>query len=217
MSVNVVSQPVLSKKKFLGLSRISWWSFFGTLFITNVSAFFHFIFELSGYNKVVALFGSVNESTWEHLKFYFWAGLLWSLIEYAYIRKDAKNFWFAKAVALWITPLLICIAFYGYLQYTLPRYGKGFLFLDITTGVIGVVVAQMVASYLMQRSTVEIKWSRFTPILIGILLVSFSLFTYFPPKIFLFEDYMGYKYEGQYGILDDYTDYQFFNREDKTE
>ncbi len=47
------------------------------------------------------------------------------------------------------------------------------------------------------------------------LLLSFSLFTYFPPKVFLFENYRCYKYTGEYGILDDYEPYRIFRQPDE--
>lgn len=201
-----VSSNTTAQQKIFGMSRISWWSVLGTFFITFFSAPFHFIHELSNYNRAVAFFGSVNESTWEHLKFYFWAGCLWALIEYAYKRNEVNNFWVARAAAFWITPIVICAVFYGYLSYTLPRYGSGFLWADIGSGIIAVIVAQIVASHLLQQPPVADRWRRLAPALIGILLVANSLFTYFPPKFFLFEDYNGYEYAGKYGILE-YEDY----------
>ena len=44
------------------------------------------------------------------------------------------------------------------------------------------------------------------------LLVAFSLFTYFPPRFFLFENYLCYEYTGEYGILSDYEPYRMFRK-----
>jgi hypothetical protein len=33
---------------------------------------------------------------------------------------------------------------------------------------------------------------------------------WFQPRIFLYEDFLGYEYTGQFGILDDYTNYLIF-------
>lgn len=38
------------------------------LVIAALGALLHFLYELSGCNKVVAIFAAVNESTWEHIK-----------------------------------------------------------------------------------------------------------------------------------------------------
>ena len=53
----------------------------------------HFVYELSGFNWFAALFGSVNESTWEHLKLFFWPGLVCALVEHAFVKDYANNCW----------------------------------------------------------------------------------------------------------------------------
>ncbi len=186
------------------------WEITGIFFINLLGGFLHFAFELSGFQRWVAFFASVNESTWEHLKFYFWAGILWALIEYTYVRKEANNYIFAKAMGALVTPIFICISFYGYLAYALPRYGGGFLWADIGTGVIGVIIGQMVSSYFLQSDQFAIQRRNIGAVVMVVLLAMFSTFTYFPPEVRLFEDYWGYEYKGQYGILDDYSEYLIF-------
>ena len=46
-----------------------------------------------------------------------------------------------------------------------------------------------------------------------VMLAMFSTFTYYPPKFFLFENYFGYEYSGEYGILEDYEPYRVFRKE----
>ncbi|MEM7331733.1 MAG: DUF6512 family protein [Chloroflexota bacterium] len=190
--------------------KIMTWEITGIFFTNIVGGSLHFAFELSNYNRAVAFFASVNESTWEHLKFYFWAALLWALIEYTYVKNDARNYSFAKGMNLLITPLVICATFYGYLAFTLPIYGKGFLAADIATGVIGVIVGHIISSYYMQRENLGISLRNRGLAIIAVLTIMFSTFTYFPPQFFLFENYNGYEYQGEYGILDEYT--PFFDR-----
>ena len=42
----------------------------------------------------------------------------------------------------------------------------------------------------------------------------FATFSYFPPKVFLFENFFCYQYTGEYGILDDYGPYRVFVKMD---
>ena len=135
-----MSSEATERKTWLGMSKIAWWSLMGIFFINILGGAFHFVFELSGFWPPAALFASVNESTWEHLKFYFWSGLLWALIEYTYVRKEANNYWFAHAIGLLVTSVVVSIAFYAYLGVAIPKLGGGFLAADISTGVIGVIV-----------------------------------------------------------------------------
>lgn len=185
--------------------KIAAWETGGIFFTNVVGGALHFAFELSNYARPMAFFASVNESTWEHLKFYFWAGLLWTLIEYTYVKDEANNYIFGKALKLLVTPIVISLLFYGYLAIALPIYGSGFLVADISTGVIGVIVGHLVSSYFLQREPLGNRLRNLGLATITILTVMFATFTYFPPKYFLFEDYMGYEYTGQFGILDEYS------------
>ena len=90
------------------------------LIIWEVGSFFwvmlagsalHFSFELSEFWTPLAIFSSVNESTWEHLKMYFWPGLIYALIQYTYTRDIANNYWLAKLISLIATPIAIFFMF----------------------------------------------------------------------------------------------------------
>ncbi len=190
--------------------RIALWEIGGILFINAVGGFLHFAFELSGYTKFVALFASVNESTWEHLKFYFWAGLLFALIEYTYVKDEANNFVFAKGLSLLVTPIAVAITFYTYVGVVVPLNGKGTYLGAVLTGVVGVIISQMVSSYYLQKRPLGRSYTYISLGIILALTIMFSSFTYFPPKMFLFEDFFGYEYTGQFGILEDYEPYKVF-------
>jgi len=88
------------------LRRILIFHILGAIFTIILGSFFHFIYELSGFFKPVALIGAVNESTWEHLKIGFWPAFLFTTIEYFAYGKKNKNFCFAKAINLYAIPLL---------------------------------------------------------------------------------------------------------------
>ncbi|CAB5095417.1 hypothetical protein D3OALGA1CA_1174 [Olavius algarvensis associated proteobacterium Delta 3] len=86
----------------------------GIIFIFFAGSAFHFIYEWSGYRKIVALFGAVHESTWEHLKLAFWPDLLVALKEYPSIGDKMNNFWVGKSIGLFAMPVLIVMIFYSY-------------------------------------------------------------------------------------------------------
>lgn len=202
--------PPAKQRTFLGMSRVAWWALGGIFVINTIGAAFHFVFELSNFWTPAALFASVNESTWEHLKFYFWAGLFWAIVWYTYGRQDANNFWFGQSMGLLVTPIVLSVSFYAYLGVVLPRVGKGNLAADISTGVLGVIVGQIVTSKILQMPPIKPRITRIGVTVLFIMIAMFSTFTYFPPKMFLFENFAGYEYSGEYGILDDYTPYLIF-------
>ncbi len=191
--------------------QIAVWEIVGLLFIVLVGSFLHFVYELSGFAPAAAVFGSVNESTWEHLKLFFWPGLVFALVQHAYIRSDVNNFWIAKAVALLLTPIGVIASFYFYLGIALPIYGEGFLWADIGTGVVGVALGQWASHRLLTSDPLNRRWLRLAAWgSIGVLTVAMVLFTWVTPRLFLFENFFGYEYSGEFGILDDYTPYLIF-------
>lgn len=180
-------------------------------FVINVFAgALHFAFELSGFYEPIAVFASVNESTFEHLKLYFWPGLVFTLIQHAYVKGKVNNYWWGKGLALLVTPLTVILAFYFYLGLVLPIDGEGTLIGTLITGFVGVAAGNIVA-YRILTSPERGRHYRFAGwAIIGVLTVLMATSAWITPEFFLYEDFFGYEYTGQYGILEDYTDYLVF-------
>ena len=193
--------------------RLILWEVGSFFWVALAGSALHFAFELSEFWKPLALFSSVNESTWEHLKMYFWPGLIVALVQYTYTRDISNNYWLAKFISLIVTPLGIIISYYGYLSITLPLFGTGFFMMDLMTMVIGLSCGSIAAYKTMM--TPKIKGLPKKYIFSGYLLLvmMFATFTYFPPEIFLFENFFGYEYKGEYGILENYEPYRVFKRD----
>jgi hypothetical protein len=173
------------------------WEIAGAVFIIGFGSVMHFFFEWSGYWGPMSFFSPVNESTWEHFKMAFWPSVIWALIELPFIRKYTRNFAIAKAAGILAMPLIISALFYGYLAVI----GEDILIADILLFIVAVIVGQWLSMYLLTRPAIEIPWLRGLALgVLAVMLVAFSLFTYFPPQNFIFEHIDS----GQYGILLDY-------------
>ena len=85
----------------------------GIIFISVFGTIFHFLYDLSNHNKVIGLFSSVNESTWEHIKILLTPTFIWSLID-GFIYGDGVNYFFAKSISLLFIIISIPLLFYGY-------------------------------------------------------------------------------------------------------
>jgi hypothetical protein len=185
----------------------------GGFFVINVGAgLLHLAYELSGFAEPVAIFGSVNESTFEHLKLYYWPALAYALVQHAYTRHKVNNFWWGKGVAIIATPIVLMLAYYSYLGVVLPMYGQGFLWANIGTGALGVLAGNVLAYRIMTGPDMGRRLR-----LIGIgLIVAYGIAAataaWFPPQFFLYENFFGYEYTGEFGFLDDYSDYLVFSR-----
>lgn len=180
------------------------WEVAGCVWIMAASSLLHFVHELSGFNTVAAAFGSVNESTWEHLKLFFWPGLVFALVQYRWVKSYAKNYWLAKAAGLITTPIVVVASFYLYLAVAIPVFSGGNIVFDIGTGALGVFVGGAVSYRILIGESRPCRFEPTLPVLAIVgLAAAFVLLTYFPIRIFLFEDFRGYESRGQYGILDD--------------
>lgn len=167
----------MNKKVFI-------WELIGILFISVLGSLLHFTFEWSGNWKPFALFSAVNESVWKHLKIGFWPALLYSIIQYKYIKPISNNFATAKAVALLIIPTFITVMFY---LYTLIL-GHNVLFIDISIFVISIILAQLASYKLLTYNKLSDKINSISIAVIIILVIAFSTFTFYPPKLSIFMD-----------------------------
>jgi len=178
-------------------NKLLLWEIGGFFFIGLVGASLHFTYELNNFSSnVVAYFSAVNESTWEHLKMTFFPGLVFTLVEYTYIRDKANNYLIAKTASLFLMPLVIVAGWYLYA----PAVGRSIYPVDLTLFYIAVFIGQFTSYKLLSRPPLEEKYNSYAKVLFTLMFVAFSMFTFFPPKMFLFEHF-DLKDTGQYGIL----------------
>lgn len=178
-------------------NKVLAWEIGSYVFIGLVGAALHFTFELSNFSSnVVAYFSAVNESTWEHLKMVFFPGLVFALVQYTYVRDQVNNYIVAKVASLFIMPLVITIGWYIYA----PIVGRSIYRIDLLLFYVAVLAGQIASYKLLTRPPLEKKYTQYAIGLFLAMFVAFSAFTFFPPRIFLFE-HLDLKNTGLYGIL----------------
>jgi hypothetical protein len=187
-------------------NQVLLWEIGGFFFIGLVGAALHFTFELSNFsNMVVAFFSAVNESTWEHLKMVFWPGLFFALIEYSYIRDRVNNFLIAKTFSLFVMPMIIIIGWYGYTPFT----QRSIFQLDLLLFYVAVFIGQYLSYKLLTRASLSERARTLSAAGLLLMILAFSTFTFYPPQMFLFENF-DLLDTGQYGILDNYDNMRYF-------
>lgn len=172
------------------MNNIKTWEIWGAVVSVIAGSLFHFIYEWSGNNPVVAVFGAVNESTWEHLKMAFWPTLIFVIVEYFFIKSDTKNLFLATLVKLFSMPIIIVGLFYSWLA-LFPAN----LVWDISIFVLAIIVGYIL-SYKILISKKQYRLEKISLILLIVGILKFSIFTYFPPQSFLTKD----PNTGNYGI-----------------
>lgn len=187
-------------------NKLLLWEIGGFFFIGLVGASLHFTYELSDFSSnIVAYFSAVNESTWEHLKMAFFPGLVFALIEYTYVRDQVNNYFVAKTANLFIMPLVIVIGWYIYA----PAVGRSIYPVDLALFYLAVFIGQFVSYKLLTQPPLEKKINNYAIGAFLALFLAFSTFTFYPPRIFLFENF-DLKNTGQYGILDYEDNIRYF-------
>lgn len=143
---------------------------------------FHFTYEFSDNNTFVAIFSSINESTWEHLKLIFFPMILTTLFGYLYFGKKYPNFLCARTIAILCAMIFTVVFFYTYTGIL----GRNIAFIDISSFFISILIGEYITSKLINFGLKCNKTVSFI-ILFG-LLILFILFTFNPPGIQLFQD-----------------------------
>ena len=173
------------------MGKIRNYQIFSAIFVIVLGTLFHFIYQLSGENKIVAIFSSVNESVWEHMKLLFFPMLFSIIIGYFYLNESVPNFVCSKTIGILVAMALLVIFFYTYTGIL----GRNIAIVDITSFFIEVIIGEYVAYILMINN---FKCKKIIAVLIlAIICFCFIKFTFNTPKIGIFKDPL----TGEYGII----------------
>lgn len=171
-------------------SSLSRWQIAGFLFTAVAGTALHFLYDLSGQNIAAALISPVNESIWEHLKLGYFPMLLFALAEYRRIGGGVPGFWCAKVAGIAFGLILIPVLYYT----AKGAFGWSADWFNVTIFFLAAGAAFALEIRLLSRA------GRCCPPAAAALLVllgaAFVFFTFFPPKVPLFQDPIG----GGYGI-----------------
>ena len=168
------------------------WELFGIIFVFLLGALLHFVFEWSGESKIVGAIASVNESVWEHFKQGFWPMCLYAVIEYRFIRANISNFLTAKAVAVYLIPIITALIFYTYTAAT----GAEILVVDILIFAVAITTGQLVSYKILTSVKLPEYANMIAAAFIILLALVLILFTFYPPHLPIFLD----ANTGTYGI-----------------
>ena len=170
----------------------------GIFFVFISGTLLHFLYDWSNGSMLGVLFGSVNESVWEHIKIFAMPYIVWSVIELACSIPYFRQFIVAKVLGLYLLCGLITGFFYLYTMIL----GRHVLFIDITSVFMWIAIAH-IFSY---RATTSYKDLRHLfPLCLGLLFLFLAMyfsFTAVPPHIELFKDPV----TGMYGIIPENID-----------
>jgi len=180
----------------LDINLLKKWQIYSIIFSIILGTILHFTFNLFSNNLFIASFSAVNESTWEHLKLVFFPMLIFSIIEYLFLKnKLNKNIYvFSKSISIIFAIFFITIFFYTYTGII----GTNFFVFDIFSFLFAITFGEFICyKILLKNIKINNKIKNIFIIILILLLFCFILFTYFTPHINYFKDPI----TNQYGII----------------
>ena len=153
-----------------------------TIIASILGTILHFTYKWSGNNNIVAIFSSVNESTWEHLKLIFFPMLLTSIIGYFTYLKSSSSFWCSRAIGIFISMVFTVVFFYAYSGIL----GKNIAIIDIISFFISVILGEL-TSYVLMKNNIPCNKTYAITFFVAVTIL-FFIFTFAPPHIGLFKD-----------------------------
>jgi len=158
------------------------WQVISVIWVLIIGSLLHFTYEWSGKSPIVGAFSAVNESVWEHLKLGYWSMIFFCLIEYPFLKENAGNYFFAKAVGIISMNVFIVVFFYLYAALS----GKHSLVFDILLYIMGAVTYGILSYIIMTKNYSRIL-DKLGLVLLLVFGLTFIFFTYFPPDFTLFK------------------------------
>lgn len=167
------------------------WQFAGFVVAVALGSLLHFLFTWTGAFSLAPI-SAVNESTWEHMKILFFPMLIFACIQYRFFYNDYEGFWWIKLIGTVIGVTAIPVLFYT----ANGAFGKTSDWLNITFFFLSAAIGYFVEYRLFHREvSLRYPWLAFALLLV--METFFVIFTFYPPRLPLFQDPV----TGLYGIV----------------
>ena len=174
-------------KKSIGL-----WQLSGYAVAVLLGTLLHFLYDWLGGALWIAPFSGVNESTWEHMKLFFWPAFLFAVMQSFFFR-ERKDFLMIKLRGILSGLILIPVLFYTYNGVI----GKSPDWINISIFFIASAIA-FIYEYRLFASDEKTAGSKTVPIFsLLIIAAMFVIFTFATPTLEIFKDPIS----NSYGII----------------
>lgn len=150
-------------------------SVFGTLL--------HFTHGWLKNGVLLHIFSAVNESTWEHMKLLVAPTILVMVFQYIFLNSEYTNL-INGILVLYVVEIVLIPLIYEPLRLILKRVP--FLFTILIFYI--AIMLGLFFEYLIVKNGISLFSELLSLIFIFIITLKFCIFTYYPPKIFLFKD-----------------------------
>lgn len=156
---------------------------FEIIIISILGTLLHFTYDWSGHNKIVALFSSVNESTWEHIKMALSATFIVSIFD-GILHGSNANYFVGKFCSLIIIILVIPLIFYTYKKI----FKKNIVIIDILSFYVAIILSQVIFYKFLDMRAFEYSCRFISIVGVFVIFGFYMVLTLFPIKNFIFID-----------------------------
>ena len=167
--------------------------------ISLIGTLAHFLYDISGHNKIVGIFTAVNESTWEHIKIAITPALLWGLID-GYKYGMLPNYFPAKLCSVLAMALIIPIIFYS--QKII--FKKDITIINILSFYIAIILGQFLFYHIINMPELGYIYRYISCIGLFLFVGQYLLLTLLPLEKPIFKDPISNKY-GYKGHTEDFS------------
>ncbi len=173
-------------KKSVGL-----WQLWGFVTVSLLGTLLHFLYEWTGESVWVAPISGVNESTWEHMKLFFFPAIAFAVFE-SFFMRERRDYWCIKLRGIILGLVLIPVIYYTYNG----AIGKSPDWLNISIFFISAAVAFIYETRQLRKREPVCTYSKLAIAVLCVLGAMFVIFTFAPPEIAIFMDPVS----GEFGI-----------------
>jgi len=173
---------------------IFYWQIAGIIFTIALGVLLHFLFDMTGQNVIAALFAAVNESIWEHLKLLFYPAFLFAIVESKFFEQGYEQFWCVKLKGILLGLVLIPVFYYTYTG----ALGVSADWVNIANYVVTTVMVFLVETRIFRKGGQCILRLETAIIVLCVIALVFTVFTFATPKIPIFKDPI----TGTYGFFE---------------
>lgn len=158
-------------------------TFWGILFTFFAGVLLHFTYEWSGQNPWAGLFAPVSESTWEHMKLVFFPMLFYTMFFCRKWKDLYPEFCSVSACGILLGTFSVPVLFYTYSGIL----GSHFLSADILVFLCSLLIGFFFICHAISKQKYICR-TKLAFLLVFLLMISFFLFTFFPPSFGIFSE-----------------------------
>lgn len=163
------------------MKKLKCYTIIGIIFVLITGSISHFVYEWSGGSFILGFFFPVSESTWEHMKLFFFPMLLYSLFMNAKLKHDFPCITSSLLSGILLGTFSIPVIFYTYSGIL----GRNLTPLDIATFAASVILS-FAAVYKLTTSCKSAPYTFILKLSVLAVAVCFFVFTCHPPDIGIF-------------------------------